>query len=218
MTARVVGLDARAIAHIEAELKVANPLGRGILQHHNLTAGRSWSVVPEGPIGDIYDFRSGIHRTAPVVRNPVPGGFVESVPSTDGWVTAWLSDVMEGWRDALLLSESFLLRATDLPRIQPGAARMLACGDFVYLAADRLDSREALTTVVRTAYEVPLGLGVLTRIGSDSPSWLHDRKTLGDSELGAIFASLVLLMLGAYDGESVLLWTPPGVSLPRLGQ
>jgi hypothetical protein len=211
-------LDNRAVAHIEAELASANPLGRCVLQHHDLAKGSVWAVVPEGQTGEVYNFRSGLHRNAAVARRSIPsGGVVEAVPSTEDKVTEWLMENLGRWPDALFLSESFLLRTADLERLGPSPARVLSSGDHVYLGVGHRDRRDAIAAAVNMTYEVPLGVGVLARLKSGRLLGLGDREALSASELASIVESLVVLMVGAYDGESVLLWVPSSASLPNIG-
>jgi hypothetical protein len=216
MKAKIVHMDPRALNHIQSELEATNQLGRVVLSSIDLARGSAMAVLPEEHLQDTYAFRSGIFARGGQERTPVAGGYVETVPSTQDAVSAWVHDVLGSDSHRAIVCESYLLRAGDLDRASLLPRRTVACGDFVYHWAEHGDSEQDVAAVVRMAYPVPLGFGVICTLPVE-PAQLLGAATINPSSLSTIARSTDCIILGAYDGESVLVWMRDGAPFQILG-
>jgi hypothetical protein len=209
MNAKILPLDARAIRYLRSEMEATNQIGRAVLASIVLEDGSIVAVVPERHSPNMYDFRSSIFPRGERGRSAVSGGYVETVPSTEGAVSAWVSGVLQLDARRAIVCESYLLRAADLERAARLPRRTVASGDFVYHWAAHVDSEDDVASVVRMAYPVPLGFAVICTFPVD-PIELLGGATIDPSVLATIARSTDCVLLGAYDGESVLVWTRRG--------
>jgi hypothetical protein len=205
MNARFVTMDARALDHVREELEATNRLGRLVASTLDLDEGRVFGFIPESHVPDTYNFRRGIFQRVGRPRTPVAGGYVEEVPSTEAEVAVWVHTALASDRRRALVCESYLLRAKDLTRASQLPRRTVAGGDYVYHWATHGDAPEEVRAVVRMAYPVPVGFAVISALPV-SPAQMLGCSELDRRILSAIAAAIECVLVGAYDGESVLIW------------
>jgi hypothetical protein len=104
-----------------------------------------------------------------------------------------------------LVSESFLLRAKDLARASYLPTHTIRGGEFVYFWATRGDTIAEIREVVGMAYPVPVSFAVLSALPVAAAEALAGRE-LDEGILSTIAIGAECVIVGAYDGESVLIW------------
>lgn len=197
-----VALDDRVLEHARDELSHANALGKELLSVIDSSHGRWYAVSPGHVLDHVYDFRTALHRE----RKALAGVNIEKVPSTESDVAAWVGGVLGRHTDWALISESYLLRVSDIGTAFPLPGRTYSYSSFLYHVATAEDSTKVILDVVRTIYAVPLGVGAILSRG------LPPVRTEGLTEISemSILASTArIVIVGAYDGESVLVWIHP---------
>lgn len=187
------------------ELGATNQLGRLVASTLDLNEGRVIGVIPESHAPDTYNFRGGIFQRVARPRTPVPGGYLEEVPSTEAEVAAWVDGALASDRRRAVVCESHLLRAKDLTRASQLPRHTVACGEFVYHWAAHGDTPEDVRAVVRMAYPVPVGFAVICALPV-IPVHMLGSNEFDRRILSAIAATTECVLAGAYDGESVLIW------------
>jgi hypothetical protein len=214
---RAVELDSRANNHVQSELEWTNQLGRLVISSVDLTGGTVYAIVPEPHIGDLYRFREAVFPLDDnAERTAIPGGYVMPVQHTEADVAVWAQSVLAGDAAHVLVCESWVLRAPDVghPALLP--RRTVTSGEFVYHWATRGDD-ENVANVVNAIYPVPLGVGVIAKLPVP-PAQLLGGATISPADLSLVARNTHCILLGAYDGESVLVWmsktAPFQLSLP----
>ena len=71
---------------------------------------------------------------------------------------------------------------------------------------------DCITSVVAKIYAVPLGLGLVAS-ADGAGGWVQRRSSIEPHELGALVRATEAVIMGAYDGESVIVWVREGSSL-----
>ena len=104
----------------------------------------------------------------------------------------------------LFLTESFLLRRADLLIAQGLPASTFSHCDAVFFAATAESSEEETRSAAQSLFQSPFGLGVLT-----TPPSLGN---LGEDLVVAAARHVDAVLLGAYDGEGLLIWTRQSLS------
>lgn len=209
MNTRFVEMDARAVAYVRSELEATNKVGQLIAATLNLDEGQVLAAVPDSYLSDTYNFREGIFQRVGLDRTNAPGGYVEEVPSTEADVAARVCRAMSLDRRRALICESYLLRAKDLAQASYLPIHTAVCGEFVYHWVTHGDAHEDILTVVRLAYSRPLGFAVLSALPV-TPAEMLARSELDANILSTIATTAECVLVGAYDGESVLIWLRKG--------
>ncbi len=198
-------LDSRGINYVENEMKVSNYLGKEVLARVKLTDGHAFALVPENHEPDIYRFRSSVFPNVGRERTNVPGGHVESVPTTSRALVSWVHGVLKADLSRLFVCESYLLRAKDLARVSNLPRRTIVAWDFAYHCAVGNDPTEEIAAAVEAVYPVPLGFALISSPAAE-PLALVAGTSFTQDELTMIASTVATIIVGAYDGESVLLW------------
>ena len=195
-----------------AELSFANALGKIFADKTLLDLGRTFAVLPSEGHRDPYAFKESIFTVNPAPRVPVKGGVVQQVPSTRHWVVNWVAETFRSNPSLALLSESFLWRRSDVEywvkENAPHSGDDLVHGEFVYRFATPEDPSDRIDACLDYVYPVPSGCAALWRLRADLRATIRTGNVLNDETLNWIKEGLVAILLGAYDGESVLVWTP----------
>ncbi len=215
MKAILEQLDDSAHAHVLSELGSTNLLGRLVASYISLENGSLFSVVPEQRSANLYDFSRPIFPTSNNDGEAISGGFVREVPSTEQSVSKLVFDYLHSQANCVFICESFLLRAGDLGGPTSLPTRTLRCNDFVYHVALSGDSEAQVADVVRTSYVVPGGFAVLSSLLPTGASELR-AELLSSEALDSIAQHAEGVVLGAYDGESVLVWMRRGSTLAMM--
>lgn len=204
MITTAVRLDDPGLEYVRGELAAANPLGRLVRSVVEAEPGTTVAIVPE-PHGELYAFRHGIF---PKPAGPQRG--VVAVPSTASQVSTWVLAALRADVRACFVCESYLLRARDLSRAAVFAPGARTCEEFVYHWAMPGDSPEVVAQVVGAAYPRPLGFAVLSIL---PPAASTQGLVMGPGVLEALAAGTQSAFIGAYDGESVVVWTRRSAAL-----
>lgn len=213
MKATWIPVDNRAREYIRSQLAWSHRLGKDVLSAVDLADGVTAALVPEQHSPDLYEFRHAVF-VPNVSRDSwdVDGGHVESVPSTAESATAWVRRALESNPDRAFVSESWLLRKHTLPgALDVVHARTSTCDEFVYHWAVGGDSSDNVLSAVSAAYPVPLGYAVLSVV-PDATALLGG-GALGAASILSIARATEAIFVGAYDGESLLVWLRGGVEL-----
>jgi hypothetical protein len=213
MTETFYGLDSRGAIFVRERLRFANPLGEKLLVDIRIEKGRTYAVLPRDLSGDVYEFKHAIHRYDGTQRVLVEGGQIQRVLNTKKYVSEWIAGVLVKESRFRLVCESYNLRAADIPDAARKVSRSVSYltervatyEDFVYMFALGIDSREEIASVVNVAYEIPVGLGVLFEAPLDWNDGPPGRVS-SLSSLEGIVAGVQMILLSAYDGESVVVW------------
>lgn len=189
----------------------SNQIGRLLLSSNDLSEGAIVAAVPEHH-RDPYAFRAGIFDQRGS-RVPVEGGYMQAVPSTQDALSAWVHGVLKEDNHRAILTESFLLRAGDLVRTSGLPRHTVTCGEFVYHWASDDQPMTEVAAVVSSIYPVPLGLGIIC---TTDPEDVLAKVTLSLDDLSKCVERVDCVLVGAYDGESVVMWVRAGSPIRAL--
>jgi hypothetical protein len=203
MTYRFTVLDSRATQYVDGCLRKSNCLGVLVVARKDLRNGETLGLLPEGTRDSAYNFESGFHSDR-IGSIDSSGSYVQRVQSTEDEAARWLGARLAEDHTLLFVAESYLLRPSDLQLVPNASTTTVASNEFVYyLAWGAPQTKEALSLV----YERPLGVSVIAKLGCDAAEWVAGRHHLEDSDLEHLADCTIAVLVGGYDGESILLWT-----------
>ena len=220
MSLRLLLLDSRGSDYARDQLQNGWELAQELLGKVSFAAGSLYAVLPNQAIGDVYEFEQALHRGIVHERIPVEGGYMEPIPSTAAEMASWLWKVMQQNPRWVLISEAFNLGRSHIPAsvlqdpqqavYLPG--RTQTRGDRVYHLAVATDPQATVEIILRSALERPVGLAV---IFEPPPSWIVPPAERVSEFVRSedVSENVRLLLLSAYDGESMLAWIPTSTSL-----
>jgi hypothetical protein len=212
-----LALDLRALDHIGQQLQQGKTLSRYLLAREDAALGSIVTLLPDDlPPEEPYAFREGYKlRIGPNSIVYQENGPLEPVPNT----TPWLVSVVQGYlryrTDRIAQTDRVCmfehpLTSSGAPWIAKSGLRPHIFNDEVYFALFHQDAEDPkrIETTIRHTETVWLFCGVM--------SSLPQGITL-DREGGSISRDLLEMLaqraegivVGAYEGESYLLWSKP---------
>jgi hypothetical protein len=206
-----VPLGPEAFSYVREVLSAGNALAEGILKGLPLDAGRISTYLPEGltPTA-VNQFRFG-GKLSQQLAQPVGRSFISNskrghytpVPNLDMLLVARISAHLKSAPGAICMFESPLAKAGD-KWVRRSKIHSLVYGNDVYhiLVSDDTTELVQLTLKKSRAVAPPL-FGVLSRWSSES-SFTSGEIELAD--LKKIAKCTEQFLVGAYDGESFLVW------------
>lgn len=202
MNSSLVQLDDRGTTWLAEKLKAANPLGQRFWQQVTSKSGKSYGLLPAGERLEPYNFERPLFAYE---RHGQARRTIQQVVSTESDCVLWVESLLGAHADWSLISESYLMRKADLAlNLElPGHTRY--AGEFVYNYVTGSDSLESLEGIVQEIYRVPMGLGAL--VG------LRIFPGVGEFNLDEIPPRVQAILVGAYDGESIVAWVPHDSSI-----
>jgi hypothetical protein len=206
MNFKAIKLDSRSVDYMKAEVSFTNEIGRALSSIVQWESGTCVAIVPAIHRENLYNFESSIFDYSGQPRIPVPGGEMQAVQSTSGFVSRWVSRILREDLARVFVCESFLLRSSDFRSSDQVPRGTFLCGKFVYHIATHVESDESISDAVHMVYPVPLGLGLVGVLSGNHPNWLEGERVDLDILLN-IARNVEAILLGVYDGESVLIWT-----------
>ena len=207
-------LERSANEYLRVELSLANPLAKRCADTAGFEAGNTFAVLPRNEHRNPENFDTGIFAYNPAPRIPVDGGFAQEVQTTKSFVVAWAFDLLRRDSARALIAESYILRRNLVENFaNPTTSGALLSGDFAYRLVTSADPVEKVHDALNYVYPVPPGCAVLWRVGEEARNSLYEGRELRTDVLEMAATSVEAILLGAYDGESVLVWTPKANSL-----
>lgn len=205
MTIVEVELDSRARDFVKAELDVGGPLAKRILEAGILEHGALSTFVDSSVSSDLYAWTSGgkLLQPEPSSGWKIPGGVVVKVMTADTWIVETLLSESAGRGSTAVISEDVTSRRTD--SWQNAARRThVFVGDQVLNVVLLSEGAAAILRSMQTASSSWYALSVWTSAPVRHPA--DDPADWSDAEVTAVIANAEFVMLGAYDGESWVLW------------
>ena len=187
MTIRQIDLGADAIAYMRASLAQGKSLARASARLA-LEAGRTVALLPSGadPQAARQFYTGGVARTA----------------ETEPVIVRLVLDFLAGGADRLGLFEDAVALPTDASLALHKVPFVTSGTDVLYVVRRAADAEEA-ARALRFATSHVL-LGVLTTVVDGLP---RAGEAIPDTLLATLTARADKLLIGAYDGESVLIWS-----------
>lgn len=196
-------LDNRAITYIRSQLSVGGSLGRTILAEVPIEEGTVSTFVEANSQADLYDWNTGGKVAQPKHGAKVAGGIAISKHDADPDVVRALLARSAADGVALIFSENVNAKRTD-PWLARSQLRHAYAGTDVFNVVRLLDGEAKILESIRQTktswYELTVWTAALRE------SWLASGAQIGPDSLEEIAAETRYLMIGAYDGESYLIW------------
>jgi hypothetical protein len=184
-------------------------MGRGFSRAlaDSLTGQLSTFAAPDTPRERLSRYwQGGIHGSVPDrMANAVP------IPDFDRELIKITEEHLRAAMNSLFLVENASARATDpVPRdVNPGS-RVYHCGDDVFHLALNDATPDEILETLRKGRTSPYFVAALTRADSDLMNTLKvGGASLKASDVGDLARSASCIFVGAYDGESFIVWRRP---------
>jgi hypothetical protein len=201
-----------AIAYLKKCLSHGKTIAKLLLERDDLDDGAIRSLLPKSVSREaVLDFESGgkLPRTNTVRVPDKPSLRIELKANSDPALAAEILKFLRNDAENLCLFEDALAAAGD-PFLKSLDSRLWFYGDEVYHLITSTDSvTEKILQAIRPARSW-LTIGVLT----DGPprNQYGDRGNLSFLDLNLLAQQAEKIIVGAYDGESYLIWSKPKVS------
>ena len=206
-------LDSRAVEYLRYVLRNGHKLAELVLRDVNLTEGQIRTVLWQGcPIDDLYKFSSGgkTLRTPPSLETGKGAASVVPIVSLVRPIAKRLAALLSSIKDGVLLLEDVVALRTDgsVSRLTPPP---LFYSNFIYhFAMSDQATPPRIERAMKLASSLPFAWGLLSSIDIQIQKRLLASRELTLSDLEILAANCEALLVGAYDGESYLLWERNG--------
>jgi hypothetical protein len=208
---REFSLDAAALAYIRQCLELGHTLSRR-LGDRDLAAGRVTTRLPaEADTSELMMFEWGRKlKPMPEIDRLVESGNgttvrMSAVPNTNEDLSLLVQRFLRENRDNVLIIENWLARRSD-PELSRRKSRVVTFEDEVYtvVCADDLQlvPRAIMESATPGVFIAALATIPLDLCGS------RDNNLFSADALAACAAAAEVMIVGAYDGEAYLFWTP----------
>jgi S1-C subfamily serine protease len=204
-------LGPNAISYVKDCLADGNSLAKLLMQSHDLNNGRVTTYLPAEVSDEVAEeFRTGGKLPASSTRSP-PGEVkssakrLEPLPTTDSCLAGEIHEFLNLNEEHLCVFEDSSASPSD-PFLQSLDTCYSVMGDEVYhfiLSTDAGD--EKILRTIRRARSW-LFIGVMSSASLKS-GFFSRSGTLTISELKVIAEHAEKILVGAYDGESYLIWS-----------
>ena len=200
-----IKLGAEALEYIRQSLNDGKQLSRATLTALDIGAGKVSTYLPPGTTAlQANKFLTGGKLEIASSESPAKA---HPIPNTDDILAATLRGHLKSSDSALCIFENALAQAGD-PWLRQAQVHSFVCGTDVYhfLTAKDVES-DLIESTINTARSIrPPLIGVLTR-SERAGSTDSAQGTIKLVELQNLASRAEKLVVGAYDGESFLLWS-----------
>ena len=178
-----------ALQYIEAQLREGNQLSQYVLEYCPLEEGSTWAFLPDG--------------VSPDALSRFNTGGIANTKETQAAIVENTVEYLKKTRAAAVFEDMMSLPAD--PALLGSGLDFVVCGPQVYLSLiyPNLDL-DSFSHALRFATSYTL-LGVISDVTSDLAPLPRGARVQA-SLLQKVAARAVRLLVGAYDGESVLIW------------
>jgi len=204
-------LGPAALQYIRERLAEGKTLARYLLEREDLASGSVITCLPPNvPVETLEDFNESKLERDPATfryRTGSDGSVTryEPVPNTDPWLASVVQGFLRGGSDRVCILENSSALPGD-PWLQSCHLPILIFDDEVYHFVSHKDAenQERILETIRTARSW-LFYGVMTLLPKiDAPSL--EAGTIDGEFLQACAQKAERVVVGAYDGESHLIW------------
>jgi hypothetical protein len=219
-------LGPTATDYIRACLAMGNTLARDVLAVVNLEAGAATTFLPadvdknaasqfesggklgssEGDARYMTDLEGSRYR-------------IDPKPSTDEFAVSVIKRFLGSAERHMCLLENHLGRRSD-PWVLSAKSRVIFFGEEVYYFLSPLnsDTDEIQSALTEAKTVAPATIGVFTSLPEHMEGFVETMQVNADS-LSTLAGGAVGLIIGAYDGESYVLWSRhSGLAWPHASQ
>ena len=205
----VLGLE--AVDYIVACLKEGRTLAKYLLSRE-LTTGRVRTLLPPGADHSMStSFRTGgkfPDSPQSTWRSLEGGGYAVPIPNANACLASIIQSFLTHSSQNLCIFENALARASD-PYLTTLTSTICTCDDEVYHLLTSKDVTEKhcrIETTIEEAMSIPIFVGALTSWPGECSGALTTGKCLTADSLSQLALRAEQIIIGAYDGESYLIW------------
>jgi len=206
-------LGPAALQYIRERLAEGKTLAHYLLEREDLPSGSVITCLPPNlPVETLEDFNEGdkLERDPATFRyRTEPDGSItrwEPVPNTDPWLASVVQEFLRGGPERLCIFENSPAAPGD-PWLQSSDLQTLTFDDEVYhFVSDRdAGKKKRILETIRGARSAWLLYGVMTFLSS-APDLSLEKGSIEQKALEALAQGAEKIIVGAYDGESCLIW------------
>ena len=199
------------------KMSVPKDVRRDSLAHHllrrgDLADGRIITYAPQdSPEDSLYQFREGGKlKIDPATIVYQEGGRLEPIPNTNSWLIAIVQGHLRGGPDRVCVFEDSMSSPSDA-WIAGSRLRPQVFENVVYFALFNRDAedKQKVENTIRHTKNVWLFYGVMSSL----PEEMHldpEGGPINSDVLEMLARRAEKIVVGAYDGESYLIWSKPG--------
>lgn len=203
-------LDSRALPYIRDRLAMGKSIAKAVAAIIDLDSGSVVTLLPGSvPESRAYSFKESIlpmpDRSA---WRKHSGGTIVPIPNLNAWLADWLGSVLGEDQDRLVVFEDWTPQASDPFWDNQSEHRAIASflNEEVYYVVLPSDDANRIRQILHWAKSAwPGALGLMTQVSSNDP--LVKSRDLTHASLAQLAARTEALIVGAYDGESHIIWS-----------
>jgi hypothetical protein len=209
-----ISLGPEAIGYIRECLSYGKTLARYLLEKLDLESGSVTTFLPPDVSEEARtQFKWGgkfKRDPATFVYHTAPDGSrtrMEPVPNTNPWLVSIVEAFLRGAEGRVCIFEDALVRPSD-PCFSSLKGRLLIFGDEVYyfLSSEDREGKRIAETVREAANVWPGLIGALTSVAGEA-ALSDEAREITAAQLRVLAESVEKIVVGAYDGESYLIWS-----------
>lgn len=204
-----VVLPAQARLYVEECLRQGNTLSGRLLQHVDQYTGDVRTFVPSATTVDkLLDFHHG--GVLPVPPEPqwqhAQGSVLVPISNTDSCLAEVIEEFLGLAPGQICIFEDALAKVSD-GNLSEYTSRIITFEDEVYhVLTPGEANRTRILQTIGEAKSIPTFIGVLTSVSNHPTNLFAQTRALTWNELASLADRTEQIIVGAYDGESYLLW------------
>lgn len=198
-----------AFGHLRHCLGHGKGLSRRLLRRLADESGSVFTWLPaETPESAAHDFRAGGKLPSPPRAEWIetPTATAVPIPTTREHLAGYVESFLRGSQDRVCVLENALARRSDRAT---GSFRseLLFFGEEVYHRVPAGAEAATILAALDEAFAIPLFAGVLATAPAETRGRASGAE-IGEAELDGLAENCRAVIVGAYDGEGFLVWTP----------
>lgn len=208
-TERTLGTE--AIEYIQERLSNGRSLARSLLNTLALASGSVLTCIsPDVSDVDANTFLEGKVLRQPSLdeRKPAKGGYMEPIPNADDWLSRRIHEFLTGGPRRVCIMENQLSGRND-PWLATARSHVLKSEDDVFhFLSSSTNSLDEISDALNECGSVfPPIIAALTTL--DDSDFSPDEGAINQPQIAAFAKNASAIIVGAYDGESYLIWSKP---------
>jgi hypothetical protein len=212
MICKKISLDSRAIAYIRESLSSGHSLAKRLLSR-DLSAGNTITLLPEdAKIDSLYDFTLGgkLQSADSMASSFISEGLqwtMVPIANADECLAEYICEFLKLDARHICLCQNALATATD-PWLEDVENRYLFFHDEVYccLMFEEASQKTKVVDAIKDNSSIgPPSIIILTK-NLNVYNFTEDRLNITARDLDLFASGTVAIIVGAYDGESYVIW------------
>lgn len=214
---REINLDQSILEYFKERFSAGHSLAHYILQRTDLETGKIFTFFPSElnildeviKAKDSVEFGGIFPKPPSETHIKINGGIMVPVPNTNSYLAQIIYDFLNKQNRGICIFEEALAKPTDQGFVRKNKSPFVTFRDEIfYILQSKLNNlKDRIERIILDATEIyPGTIGVLSSI-SDESQFEFEKQIITLDQIKHFAETADKIILGAYDGESYLIWT-----------